>query len=118
MGKDDEADLGLFSRRLMNAISRLEEQHTEMTLRQFHHLLYVAENPGTTVRETCRALGTSSSVASRNLALLTDVGSPGQKGLAYVEMRNDPDDRRVRRLHLTTKGVRVLQDIRRDLGMK
>lgn len=76
---------------------------------------HVAQNPDITVSELHRALGSSDSVVSRIVAILSDIGNRGTPGLGLVDMRVDPSDHRVRRMSLTAKGHRLWDDIASDL---
>ena len=81
------------------------------------YLFFVAAHPGLTVAEIYRALVSNTSIASRTFAVLSDIGTPSAKGLDLVEMRPDERDRRLRRLYLTPKGVRFLEELRKDLAV-
>ena len=103
------------TRALIKALGRLRDRHSDMTLQQAMSFFLVAEKPGITQRELYEALGTNDSVASRTVAILSDVGSRNTPGLDLVEMRINPEDRRERILRLTPKGRRLMDDIVNDL---
>lgn len=107
----DRAALHLFS-----ALRHLPDRHVDMTLQQAMAFLYVAAHPGCTQREIFRALDTSDSAASRNLALLSEFGNRNTPGLELVVMRVNPLDRRERRVELTSKGKRLFADMLRELA--
>jgi DNA-binding MarR family transcriptional regulator len=101
---------------LIKVLARLRDRHADMTLQQAMFLFYVAQRPGITQREVYEALGSSDSVASRTLAILSDVGLRNVAGLELVEMKVNPQDRRERFLSLSPKGKRLMDDILSDLA--
>lgn len=101
---------------LVKALGRLRDRHADMTLQQAMTFFLVAQNPGITQRALYEALGTNDSVASRTVAILSDVGSRNTPGLDLVEMKINPQDRRERVLRLTPKGRRMMDDIVEDLS--
>ncbi len=107
-------DLGGFPSRFMRALDRLHQTHADMTVRQLRYLFFVAQNPGLTVADVYRALGSNTSIASRTIAILSEVGAAKSEGLGLVEARPDDKDRRLRRLFLTPKGLRFLTELRAD----
>jgi DNA-binding MarR family transcriptional regulator len=104
--------------RLVKVLQRLRDLHADMTVLQVQFLLWIAANPGENQRALLTALDVSDSVASRNLAILSEYGVRGTEGLALVEMRMNPTDRRAKLLYLTRKGRSLLEDIVSDLGRK
>lgn len=100
---------------LLKALGRLRDRHDDMTITQAMFFLFVAHNPGTTQRALYQALGSNDSVASRTLAILSDLGARNTAGLDLVTMRVNPNDRRERLLDLTPKGKRLLADLHADL---
>jgi DNA-binding MarR family transcriptional regulator len=66
--------------------------------RAHHRVIYfVGRNPGITVSELLAILGITKQSLSRVLGQLMDGG--------FIDRRTDPDDRRVRRLHLTPEAA-------------
>lgn len=110
-------DLGGLPSRFLRALDRLHETHADLTVQQLRYLFFVAEHPGLTVAEVYRALASNTSIASRTFAILSDIGTPSVEGLDLVEMRPDERDRRLRRLYLSPKGVRFLEELCKDLGL-
>lgn len=111
-------DLAGLPGRFLRALDRLHETHSDLTVQQLRYFFFVAEHPGLTVAEIYRALGSNTSIASRTFAILSDIGSPSAGGLGFVELRPDERDRRLRRLYLSPKGVRFLEELRKDLGFQ
>lgn len=91
-------------RRIHRTLLLFQGLHFEMPLQQQMALIWVALNPGGTQRELARDLGVSTSSISRVIAQLSDVGLKYRKGYNLVSLDIDPNDRRIRRLHLTPKG--------------
>jgi DNA-binding MarR family transcriptional regulator len=93
---------------LVKALAKLRERHDNMTVLQAMCLFHIAENPGITQRKLYEALGTSDSVASRTLALLSDAG---ENSLELVEMTPNPKDRREKFLTLSGTGQKLIAEL-------
>lgn len=104
------------SKALVRALGRLRDRHADMTLQQAMTFFLVAQNPGITQRAIYETLGTNDSVASRTVAILSDVGSRNTPGLDLIEVKINPQDRRERILRLTPKGKRLMDDIVADFS--
>lgn len=100
---------------LLRVLTRLRDLHPDMTVLQAMCLAYIAAKPGMTQRELYRHLGSNDSVASRTVALLSDIGNRGTPGFDLVRMDVDPADRRQRLLSLTPKGCRFAKDLAQDI---
>lgn len=107
----------LFSSRLSRALMRFRDEHAEATLLHVLFFLAIAENPGITQRKLYAMVGTNDSVSSRTIGLLGDQGSRTYEGLKLVAARRNPEDNREWLLELTAKGRRLLDDMRKDLGV-
>jgi len=94
---------------------RLRDLHPDMTVWQAMVLLTVAATPGIQQRDLYSKLDMGDSSASRTIALLTDVGARGFAGLDLVTSLTDTADRRMRRLYLTPKGKRKVEELMRIL---
>jgi len=103
---------------LLRAFNRLRDLHSDMTLLQASFLMYVARSPGVSQRALYEALGSNDSVASRTLAILSDVGSRNTPGLGLINMRPNPQDRRERVVTLTPKGNRLMADLAEDIAIR
>ena len=105
--------------KLLQVLTRLQDLHIDMTVRQAMCLLMVAAKPGITLHELYETLNFQHSLASRQVALLAHVGNKhGQQGLGLIRIEEGYPDRRQRVLHLTPKGEKIMQDIASDLGGK
>jgi DNA-binding MarR family transcriptional regulator len=99
--------------RVAQALKRLNDIHPEMTVRQAIALMKVAAYPGIKQRELRQDIGrdgkpAADSVASRVLAVLSDVGIGGLEGLGLVDMTPSREDRREKLLTLSDKGLRII----------
>ena len=59
--------------------------------------------------------GLTETTVSRNIHLLGMYGKKTMEGLKLVETRKDPENARLLRVHLTTKGRRVLKELAEKL---
>jgi DNA-binding MarR family transcriptional regulator len=85
----------------------------------------IAAEPGVTQSTLWDEFDTFDSVASRAIAVLGSAGVRGglkadgqrreTKGLRLIELVEDPEDRRYKRLYLSAKGCTLMEDIANDL---
>ena len=80
----------------------------DLTMQQVRVLGHVAKEPGLSGHELGERLGVSVPTASGLVDRLVD------KGL--IARSDDPDDRRIRRLHATAEGLDVLREMDSMLG--
>lgn len=113
--KERAEKYGTTPERLMRVLGRLRDVHGDISANQAMALLFIAANPGVTLREVHERLGLVGSAASRVLAVLSDFGSRSVAGLGLVRVDVNPDDRRERLLSLTPKGHRLVEDMVRDM---
>jgi DNA-binding MarR family transcriptional regulator len=101
---------------LLKTLKRLRDQHADMTVFQAQFFVAIASSDPEEVnqRELWRDLDSSDSVASRTLALLSDIGSRTTTGLDLLVLRTNPMDRRERLVSLSSKGRRLWHDIMND----
>jgi DNA-binding MarR family transcriptional regulator len=85
-----------------------QELDPELSTQTVSAFLYIALNPGMTVKDLEVKLGMSDAAASRNAWRLV---SKNQRGFGVVEYRDDPEDRRRKELHLTPKGLKLLSSV-------
>ena len=102
--------------KLYRAAFRLRDIHPDFTVSQLQLLCLVAETPGIIQAEVFQRLGQTDSAVSRNIALLTDIGTRYRDGLELIEVKVNPNDRRARLLSLTRKGKRLFEDIEGDFN--
>jgi DNA-binding MarR family transcriptional regulator len=70
--------------------------------------LTIAARPGLTVGQIQKVLGYTPVATSRSLSVMYPKAR-GRVGLGIVEARPDPNDLRLRRLHLTDEGEKLWQ---------
>ena len=87
--------------RLLREFQRISPTITIQTAEAF---VLVAIHEGLTIGQLGERIGVSTSGASHATSMLTRHGRRGKPGLDLVEMREDPQDRRIRGLYLTAKG--------------
>ncbi|MBB4039090.1 DNA-binding MarR family transcriptional regulator [Microvirga flocculans] len=95
--------------RLWNLGKALTGEVGEITISLFMTLLTVAKGtyglgPQATSRTIQEETGYSQSTVSRNIALLSDIGTKDKPGYGLIEVQIDPSDRRKQLLTLTRKG--------------
>lgn len=79
-------------------------------------LLQIASKPHLQMRELEEATGLASSSVSRNVAALGRVHRKGRPGLGLVLAYEDQEDRRFKRVHLTSMGKKFIETISGILG--
>ncbi len=92
---------------LPKLIRVLEEFRTldpDLPIQYALSFLTLAQNEGLSMGELAQRLAIAQSSASRNIAALSDWHSFGKPGLGLVEAREDPRERRRKRVSLTAKG--------------
>lgn len=98
----------------LRSLQRLRDLHEDFTALQLQILLLIAETPDITQVDIHKAVGVTDSAISRNIALLSSVGSRSRDGLGLIDFRTNPVDRRERFLTLTPRGVRLINDMEKD----
>ena len=105
MSRQDELNLALesmhFGFRAMTY--RPDQRLAQLGLARVHHrlLYFVARHPGCSINELLQIMRVTKQYLNRPLRSMIDTG--------YIRQRTDRDDRRVRRLTLTTKGRKLVQ---------
>lgn len=90
------------------------ETHGDIPLKTMRFIFFVALNPGVTQVEISDALGIPEGTVSRHLAKLgsriqkTQSGDYKPVGFGLIETKTDFDDTRIKRIHLTKKGQKVI----------
>jgi len=107
------ADLAGLCRALRVARARVSP---DITAQRLLILLAVHEHEGLSQRELLGELeDTSITALSRNLADLSELTSRKGEGPGLVELRSDPMNLRIRRVHLTARGRRLVCEIEEAL---
>ena len=88
---------------------------SQLRVSQIAFLLLIDLNPGITSRRAAEFLDVSESATSRNIDVFSDVPNKANQGrmLGFVTEKRDPDDRRLRRVWLTSKGRTFIDTIHR-----
>ncbi|MEJ2534688.1 MAG: hypothetical protein P8008_04305 [Gammaproteobacteria bacterium] len=115
-----EADTGPGLKALGRALCLVRARVApDITAQRLAILLAVANHEGLSQRELLQRLeGTSITALSRNLADLSSLTSRKQAGPGLVELRTDPMNLRVKRVHLTERGRGQLRDLERAMAAK
>jgi DNA-binding MarR family transcriptional regulator len=100
---------------LLKIFHRLRDRHQSMSILQAMCLVQVAAQPGINQKTLYEELGATGSSASRILALLSDVGDRNTAGLDLVKATAGGVANRERKLYLTPKGKRLIEEIVEDL---
>lgn len=105
------------ARRVLRAIEELRKIDPDMQAQTVAVFFLIAAQPEITAREIQDYFGFASSSATRNVAILTDVGArSGNPGLNLVVATPSINDRRIKHLSLSHKGRMVLRSIERLMG--
>lgn len=103
--------------RILRAIEELRKIDPDMQAQTVAVYLLIAAKPEITARGIQEYMGFASSSATRNVAILTDVGGRnGAPGLNLVTATPSVNDRRIKHLTLSHKGRMVLRSIERLMG--
>jgi DNA-binding MarR family transcriptional regulator len=109
-----------FAGSLVEALMRLQELHSDMTVLQARAFFAVAATPGLTQRRLLEIMGSSDSAVSRAMAVLSEYpAKPGRMGgLGLVKFDVNIHDRREKFMRLTPKGERLWRAIANDTAGK
>ncbi len=102
-------------RTLTKLIQEFASVSGEANVSAYEVFMYVATNPGVTLKDISRALNMQSSTASRNVFLLSRDKGKGVAGLDLVVNETDPMDRRRRTITLTPKGKALVSRLAKIL---
>lgn len=100
---------------LLAACRTIVSTASQLRVSQIAFLLLVDLNPGITSRQAAEFLDVSESATSRNIDIFSDIPNKANNNrmLGFVTEKKDPDDRRLRRVWLTTKGRTFIDTIHR-----
>lgn len=100
------------TRALLRVMTRLVQYDKDMPLTRAQVLLIIALKDGCLVKEITDRTGLNQSTVARSIALLADKPVRGLKeGFKWVETRQDHEDPRRVRCHLTPKGKQLITEI-------
>lgn len=100
---------------LMTALAPFRILNPNMPMQHVTAFILVALKQDESVMEYARTAGVSPSLMTRHLADLGDVNRNHEEGFNLVEKKDDPMDRRVKRVKLTKKGQRLVEEMVRAL---
>jgi DNA-binding MarR family transcriptional regulator len=98
----ESADAALF--KLIRVLEEFRTLDPDLPIQYALSFLTLAQNEGFSIGALAQRLAIAQSSASRNIAALSDWHSFGKPGLGLVEAREDPRERRRKRVSLTAKG--------------
>ncbi len=90
--------------KLMRVLEEFRTLDPDLPIQYALSFLTLAQNEGLSMGALAQRLAIAQSSASRNIAALSDWHSFGKPGLGLVEAREDPRERRRKRVSLTAKG--------------
>lgn len=102
--------------KLLAVLEEFRRLDPEMPTQTASSLLFIALQDGIPVTDLGPKLGLSSATASRNVANLTKVNVKREKGPDLVFTEEDDSDRRIRRCHLSPRGLVFLEKLSKIIG--
>lgn len=97
-------------------LEELRKIDSEMQAQTMAIYLAVMKKPGISMRELETATGHASSTISRNIAALGKIHRKGKPGHQLLSSKEDPMDRRIKRVFPTAKGHYVYKAFREAVG--
>jgi DNA-binding MarR family transcriptional regulator len=100
--------------KLLDALEAVRKVDSEMPIQTLHTLLLIAASgeEGLMQHELGPKLGLSKAAASRNVSLLSKFKGPNEPGPDFIEAEEVPENRRFKRLRLTSKGERFVDKLK------
>lgn len=93
--------------KLFKALDVMREHESDSTALMIQVFLFVGMKDGCRTKEVCDFLGIAQSTGSSILALLGPWRKYQVAGMNFIDMKEDPMDRRKKTIHLTPKGKKV-----------
>lgn len=100
---------------LQRAVEVVREFDPEMPAQTLMAFLYVANNPGMTMRDLETKLNSTSATTSRIVSRLSEWEKPKVPGLNWINREENPADRRYKIVTLTIKGRTAARKIATSL---
>lgn len=104
-------DFGQELRKVIYVMDQFRAAHQHISCQGCMVLLYVHMDSGISVRDLSAKVGIQQAHASRLISSFLKVHRKKQAGLDLLYFKEDPMDRRVKRLYLTSKGEGILRRI-------
>lgn len=111
MAKTFSVKDAVWSAQLIGVLREFRKVHPNITANQIITLLSIAQSEGSTQRELEQSTGIDKANVSRICALFSN-GLGTQDGYGITRDERDPDDRRLFRQYLTSKGRDVIDTVR------
>jgi DNA-binding MarR family transcriptional regulator len=102
--------------KLLRAVEEFRKIDPEMPPQTIETYLWVAMQPGLTMKEIADRVGLSQSAISRNIQALSKWHRLNKPGYDLVTATEDPRERRRKIVTLTPKGERVATSLREIIG--
>jgi len=110
MTEESEKDIGGLDQ-LIDVLEEFRKIDPNMPVQYALSFLYVARHEGHSMRELKDFAGLSQAAVSRNVSALSNVHKRKGGGYELVATKEDIENRRLKRLYLTSKGRRWVRSI-------
>lgn len=97
--------------RVIRLLEAFRQHHRDILTTEVLVFLHVAVNDGMQMSELQDLLGVSQAAVSRNVYFLSKYGANNREGLELIQLVEDTENRRRRRLYLTPKGKAFLRQL-------
>lgn len=98
-------EIGMIARAL-DSISNIEFKGLQLTKGQYLYLIRIGENPGIIQEKLAEMIKVDRTTAARAIQKLAQNG--------FIEKRNDPHNKKIKKLYTTDKGERIWPYIARE----
>lgn len=102
----------------INMLQQVRDELGDIPVQMLATLLECASEEGLTVQDIETRLRMTKASASRNVLALTTINARKEPGPGIVVTREDPVDRRFKRVELTPKGRRLIDTLLHPVGKK
>ena len=99
------------NKRFRAALNELHRERPMMQISSLLVLLAVAEQPGKVIGDYAKDTGLGENLVSRNLMTLGPRERNGEEGMKLLEHKTEIHDMRAKRVFMTTKGRKFVNDI-------
>jgi DNA-binding MarR family transcriptional regulator len=108
MATDAETKTFRAAQKVSSIIEEFRKLNAEMQAQQMAIFLAVVAKPGSTISDIAKVTGHSTGTVSRNVSALGQIHRKGMPGLDILVAKEDPMDRRNKRITITPKGKRIM----------
>lgn len=99
------------ARKVLGLLNKIRDTVGDIPIQQLQLLLVVALHDGESQQEIQKYSKQSRASTSRNLQAWSSLTRTHQPGPAYIEMRQDPYERRRNMIYVTPQGWRFLEEL-------